>query len=206
MEGISVVKRVVCALEDQLKDPDGLLRRKTDLFGKDLESADLTLKALQEHREGDPNFQQMVKACIESILDLLKRQYTKYFENDLKSTLEEESKSTRLNNIDCEDLMGMFSAAKDRAPNSTLCYLSSKIRAQKNKTMGYLDSMYDKTRERAVAKSISLAKKTRIKKRLKSKEIQAEIAKKRNQKERTERYKRSEKGRKKAESDKIARY
>ena len=133
VEGISVVKRVICALEDQLKDPDGLLRKKTDFFGKDLESSDLTLNALQQHREGDQHFQQMVKACIETIIDLLKRQYKKYFESDLKSTLEEESKSTRLNNIDCEELMGMFSAAQDRAPNSTLCYLSSKIRAQKIK-------------------------------------------------------------------------
>ena len=35
--------------------------------------------------------------------------------------------------------MGMFSAAKQRSPNATLCFLSSRMKAKK--TVDYLDAM-----------------------------------------------------------------
>ena len=51
---------------------------------------------------------------------------------DLTHKLRTESESARCHNIDAEEIMGIFSAAKERVPNATLCYLSAKIRAQKN--------------------------------------------------------------------------
>ena len=43
--------------------------------------------------------------------------------------------------MDAEEIIGMFGAAKKRAPNSTVCYLSAKLRAQKNKVVDHLDSL-----------------------------------------------------------------
>eukprot|EP00794_Sanderia_malayensis_P017193 gene17193-18925_t len=112
VEGINVVKNVIVALEDQLGDPEALLSRKTCFFGNTLNASDPTLVALQQHPKNDSKFKEMVTACIQAVIELLKRQYKKFLDNDIKSTLEEESQSTRLHNIDCEELMGMFSAHK----------------------------------------------------------------------------------------------
>ena len=147
------------------------------------DSSDPTVKTLQQHRRGDAKFGDMVTTCLESICELLNRQYRKYFEGNLKSMLEEKGKSTRLNNIDFEELMGMFGAGKNRAPTSTLCYLSSKIRAQKNKIIEYLDNIDNDKRDNVVAKSVSLATKSRVKKRLKSKDIQREITERETRKQ-----------------------
>eukprot|EP00112_Aurelia_sp_Birch-Aquarium-sp1_P010536 Seg2246.3 transcript_id=Seg2246.3/GoldUCD/mRNA.D3Y31 product="hypothetical protein" protein_id=Seg2246.3/GoldUCD/D3Y31 len=125
----------------------------------------------------------MVKGCLASTIDLLRRQYKKHFEGGIPAHLERESATARLHNIDCEELMGMFSAAKAKAPNATLCYLSSKLRAQKNKTIAYIDSLEDAEKEMHIAKSIMLAKKSRLRKRVRQKEIHEEIAKRELEKE-----------------------
>ena len=59
---------------------------------------------------------------------------------NLTNKLRAETESARCHNIDAEDVMGMFSAAKNNAPNTTLNYLSSKIRTQKNGVVEYLES------------------------------------------------------------------
>ena len=49
--------------------------------------------------------------------------------------LAEETPSSRSQNIDAEEIMGMFSALKMKSPNATICFTSCKIRYIKNSTV-----------------------------------------------------------------------
>ena len=72
---------------------------------------------------------------------VIERQYARYFVLDVDDVLRKETESSRAHNIDAEEVMGMFSAAKVRSPNATIDFLSSKMRAKKNNTVAYLDSL-----------------------------------------------------------------
>ncbi len=64
------------------------------------------------------------------------RQYQQYQQGSINNTLlipwtvmeklKQETTSARSHNMDAEELMGMFSALKKKAPNATICYLSCK--------------------------------------------------------------------------------
>ena len=81
-------------------------------------------------------------------------------------------------NASCEkaEIMGMFSAAQQRAPNSTMSYLSARLRATKNKTVDFLDKLEEAERESYVSRAINVARKARIKHRTKQKESMEEMA------------------------------
>ena len=49
--------------------------------------------------------------------------------------------------LEWDDIMGMFSAAQKKAPNATLCFLTSRMRPYKNKTDEYLDAMIEERRD-----------------------------------------------------------
>ena len=91
---------------------------------------------------------------MEAVITVLERQYERYFGMDLTDALREETKSARFHNIDAKEIMGMFSAAKQHSPNATICYLSARMRAKKNRTIEYLDSMEPEQREKLVRWSI----------------------------------------------------
>ena len=80
---------------------------------------------------------------------------------DLTQQLRQETESARCHNIDAKEKMGLFSAAKERAPNATLCYLSSKMRGKKNRTVDYLDAMNLGKQESVVSWAVSAARRTR---------------------------------------------
>ena len=58
----------------------------------------------------------------------------------MSQKLKEETASAQSHNINSEELMGMFSSAKQKCPHATMCYLSCRMRACKNRTVQYLDS------------------------------------------------------------------
>ena len=57
----------------------------------------------------------------------------------ISDLLQIETKSARSYNMDAEEIMGMFGAAKHNVTNATVCYSSCKMRAQKNRTVDFLD-------------------------------------------------------------------
>ena len=79
------------------------------------EGVDTTLKQLREPPLDEEQFRDMMKACLEEVLE---RQY-------IRSTLSvklqsrKETESARSHNIDAEEIMGMFSATKKKI---TKCY------------------------------------------------------------------------------------
>lgn len=136
--------------------------------------------------ELSPNFQEksvdkalfvrMMEACLSQTVDVLEKQYQRYFITDLTEKLRKETESTRCHNIDAEEIMGMFSAAKEWAPrNATMCHLSSRIRAQKNNVVDYLDNLKSEKRQKLIELAITLGRKQRQERKKKSGEIKAEF-------------------------------
>lgn len=73
--------------------------------------------------------------------------------------------------------MGMYSALKDKAPNATLCFISCKIRAQKNKVLDYPDGLTSEKREKLIKVAIKNATKQRQRRKENCAEIQEEVIK-----------------------------
>ena len=175
---IEVIKGVNARVKEQAVDADSFLDRQTDFFNHQL-IGDTTLTALTHrgHTTFDRSFVKMIEALLKAASDVIEWQYRKYYnEGVLPDILEEEAKSCRLNNIDCEEIMGMFSAAKNRAPNASLGYLSAQLRSKKNNTVLYLDNMDDKLKDELITKMVPIASKDRDNIRVRRKDIQSQIA------------------------------
>ena len=50
----------------------------------------------------------------------------------------------------------MYSAAKDKSPNTAVCFISSKMRSQKNRTIQYLDAVTEDQREKVSKEAVAL--------------------------------------------------
>jgi len=191
LEGIQIIKNVISEIETQKKDLNTILNRSTDFFGNKL-VADITLDNNSENRELqrkntvltalllEPSdkelFNLFMDKCLEEIVTVLNRQYARYFDIDVTPELILQTESARSHNIDAEEVMGMFSAAQKKAPNATMAYLSSKLRAQKNKTNEYLDALDTNDRSRIINFAVSAARKVNIQCRRKTKDLKKEIS------------------------------
>nr|XP_055059726.1 uncharacterized protein LOC129443265 [Misgurnus anguillicaudatus]XP_055059727.1 uncharacterized protein LOC129443265 [Misgurnus anguillicaudatus]XP_055059728.1 uncharacterized protein LOC129443265 [Misgurnus anguillicaudatus]XP_055059729.1 uncharacterized protein LOC129443265 [Misgurnus anguillicaudatus]XP_055059730.1 uncharacterized protein LOC129443265 [Misgurnus anguillicaudatus]XP_055059731.1 uncharacterized protein LOC129443265 [Misgurnus anguillicaudatus]XP_055059732.1 uncharacterize len=191
---IEIIKETVQNLKDQLSSPAEFLTRTTDLFGNQLNASDKILEKLQQPPKDKVMFTQMMESCLRAVILVLERQYQQYFVDTWTVTekLKQETASARSHNMDAEELMGMFSALKKKAPNATICYLSCKMRARKNNTVDYLDSLDKKKQELVIRKAVRLGVIQRRKRRKKQGELQEELQKRQATNER----KRSEQERK----------
>lgn len=194
IQGIELIKHTVQNLKDQLHSPVEFLTRTTDLFGNQLDASDKILEKLQEPPKDPVMFNQMTEACLRAVILVLERQYRQYFADTWTVTeqLKQETTSARSHNMDAEELIGMFSALKKKAPNATICYLSCKMRARKNNTVDYLDSLDKEKRDLVIRKAVRLGAIQRRRRRRKQGQLQEELHKRQVSKER----KRSEQERK----------
>ncbi|KAK6177160.1 hypothetical protein SNE40_015317 [Patella caerulea] len=178
LEGIQTVQQVIKRLKSQADDPEGILKTDVDCFGTKLDpDKDAILAALQQTIPDDIQlFKTLMKQCIESTIKVLNRQYERYFNMDITEEMKRQTASARSHNIDAEEVMGMFSAALQKAPNATLCYLSSKLRAQKNNVMEYLDNQSVEKRDKLISFAISYAGKRITRNRRQQKDIAAEMS------------------------------
>lgn len=121
VDGISVVKQVLARAKACCSSPQETLTMKTDFFGDEL-TPDNRLMKLQQKPIDEDLFMSMMKNCLTAIVTVLEKQYRRYFDLDVTNELRKETESARCHNIDAEQVMGMFSAAKANAPNATLLY------------------------------------------------------------------------------------
>jgi hypothetical protein len=128
IDAVGKIYDVLQGLCEKISDPMSLFWMKLDFFGGYLNSSDRNLIALRDSpsEDGIELFTQMMKAALLSTVQALEQQYRKYYDLSITDKLREESLSTRSHNIDAEEVMGMFSALQDEAPNATVVYLSSK--------------------------------------------------------------------------------
>lgn len=161
VEGISIVRSIVQLLKEKAKDPLCLLKSSSDIFGRSLDVNDLTLQSLLRQPSNPDAFKEMMVVCINSIIAVLERQYRRYFEMNITDQLVEETLSARNHNIDAEEVMGMFSAGKERAKNANLDFLVARMRAKKNHVVPYLDEMTEQKRERVITWAIKRGRQAR---------------------------------------------
>ena len=123
----------------------------------------------------DDQLVKMTSACLNAVEKVLTHQYKRYFSLSITAALKKETASARLHIIDSQELMGMLSESKGRCPNTTICYIPSKLRSKKNRTIDYLDNLDELSREKVVKWSICIARKKKKKTRLLHNEIRAAI-------------------------------
>ena len=180
VDGINIVKELVETLKQMMQNSPMIIPLTKDFFGQDLAlNSAVKLKALPSY----PRFSAMMKSCLQAVVDVLQRQYAKYFTLDIDEKLREETASVRLHNIDSEEIMGMFSEAQKKAPNATLCFLSARMRSCKNKTVEYLDAMSEERRDYILIKAIKLGRMQRDRRRKSQKELQTELVARQKTKE-----------------------
>ncbi|KAK9515903.1 hypothetical protein VZT92_026503 [Zoarces viviparus] len=124
-----------------------------------------------------------MKACLTAILEVLQRQYSAYFKMDVTEKLKEETRSARSHNIDAEEIMGIFSASQKKAPHATVCFLSCRMRAKKNRTVKYLDGLSTEKKESLLRKAVTYGRKQRDRRRIKQKELRDEIVRRQEAKQ-----------------------
>ena len=181
VDGIAIVKAVIAAMKESLKHPEDLVMAERNFFGEEVE-VDPTLTKLRE-LPVDPHFTPMMASCLEAVIAVLERQYTKYFDLNITDKLREETASARSHNTDAEEIMGMFSSAKEKSPNATMCFLSCRMRTCKNKTVDYLDSLEEERREHVLRKAVKLGRLQRDRRKKKQKALRTEVIKRQKAKE-----------------------
>ncbi|XP_070181627.1 uncharacterized protein [Littorina saxatilis] len=174
LAGVDVVRSVHNTIAQSAMDPLSLLDRQTDFFGGDI-SKDPVLHSIAAFTPRTDEMRDMLTLCLDAVMSVIDRQYKKQFEIVQTDDLQAQTQTARLHNIDAEELMGMFSAAKEKAPNATLCYLSSMLRAKKNKCTDYLRAKPTE-KNKIVTWAISFARKKRNANRQKHEQMKEEMS------------------------------
>ena len=123
----------VAEMEEVSKDPLLALRRTTDFLRQGLDLEDATLQQLRRDPVDVATFCDFFKACCEAAITVLQRQYVRHFAMVVTDELLSETQSARLHKIDAEEIMGMFSAYKERSKAACMDFLEAKMRARKGK-------------------------------------------------------------------------
>jgi len=176
IEGISVVRNVMLCMKVAAEEPYSVLTRDTDFFGRQLSSDDETIKQLRTEPSDKELFTEMTAACLNTVVSVLERQYKRYFALDLSDKLRQETSSARSHNIDAEEIMGMYSAGKQRSKHASIDFLRARMRARKNGVVPYMDSLFKDERERIVNWAIHVARKNRKASRKQHVEIVKELS------------------------------
>ena len=194
---IHKVREVVANLSNASEHPWSLLDDGIDFFGCPIDDDGGIFSSVVLLCPRDPEVQAMIVSCLSAAARVLSRQYQRYFQLNLDETFKKETETARNHNMDAEAVMGMLNAEKIRARNSTICFLSSKLRAIKNHTVDYLDSVSAEKKEQVVNWAVKRAVKTIKKNRLKQVDLRAELSRRR----RDRMQKKEDRERKKVESD-----
>ena len=158
------------------EDPLALLQSTSHFLGRPLDLNDPILVSLLTKPTNSSTFIEMMLACLNAIIEVLERQYSKYFQMDITDKLKKETSSARAHNIDAEQVMGMFSAGKERAKNATIDFLAGRMKARKNKVVPYLDSMSEAKRERVISWAVRRGRQKRALQKQKQGEVKKELS------------------------------
>jgi hypothetical protein len=118
------VKKVYWQLKE-MDSPRDLLQQPTDLFDNPLPEL-----GVRQHSALYPvdKLKNLLKALVEMAVNVLERQYGNLLEQDISGPFRMETASARTHNIVAEELVGMYSAFKERSPNATTDMISCRIR------------------------------------------------------------------------------
>ena len=112
-----------------------------------------------------------------AIVAVIERQYNNYFLLEMTDQVVEETNTARLHNMDAEEIMGMFSAGKERAKAARVDYLSAKMRAKKKQVLSWLEGKYQNDKQNIINWASKWSTKKRVASRLRDEQVQQEISK-----------------------------
>jgi hypothetical protein len=130
---IDVVRNVVSRIENVTPHLAVNYVFPSDMFGNPIDmNSNPRLWAIESQDVIDLQI-----VMLKGAVTVLKKQYGTLFDLSTLQLIElgEQSAGARIHNIDAEEIVGMFSAAQTKAPNATIPYISSRIRAKKNLTL-----------------------------------------------------------------------
>ena len=175
VDAINIIKGIISSIKS-IVNPLDLLTSSSDFFGNPLPKEYASIREFQVDTVDRPLLAKMMRGVIDATLDVLERQYKKYIDaQDIPMLLREEVESARTHNMDAEEIMGMFSAAKQRAPNATIDFLSCRMRATKNRTLQYLDSQPEEELTKLIQRAIPLGRRQTNQKKSDEKGVTTEI-------------------------------
>nr|XP_012563345.1 unnamed protein product [Hydra vulgaris] len=175
LSGVEVVKGVRNILIESQKNALSLLTRTTDFFGGCIN--DPVFNSIVNFSPRTDKMRDAIVCCLSAVVNVIDRQYKRLFNLNTTDKLKAQTLSARLHNIYSKELMGMFSAAKQKAPNATLCFLSAKLRACKNKTTEFLYEKPIEVGNKLILWAISTARKKRFANIQKHEELKVELIK-----------------------------
>ena len=172
LDAVNIVQEITTKLK--AATPASILQQQVDFFGHSLEG-DEVFQSLRKYPVNN-QFGPLLSACIDQIIVVIGRQYQSYFTMDITPELRQKTSSAPSHNMASERVMGMFSAAQQKAPAATMDHISCKIRAQKNATIEFLEAMDDQVMTRVVTSAIPLGRTTRQRRLRCHEEVQAQIS------------------------------
>ena len=98
----------------------------------------------------------MIKTMLESSLCELQRQYYRPYMEMNFGEVKKVTGSTRVHNMDAEEMVGLFSAVQDRAPNATMLSLSSKIKTTRNTIVDWIQDQPEDQQRRLISLAITV--------------------------------------------------
>ena len=176
IQGIGIIKVVITVMREEMADHARLPASTSDFFGDALDrDTDTTLNARQKPPVDVERFSRMMQTVISTTITVLERQYKVYFYLDVTEKCTRETRSARSHNMDADEVMGLFSALKNKSPHATICFLSSKMRVHKNRKVDYLDREAP-DRDALIQFAITRGQKLRQLRQVKQRDIQAELS------------------------------
>ena len=124
----------------------------------------------------------IVMKMLEKTLDVLERQYLPYTKFNLEKAAKD-TRATPTHNMGAKKIVGLFSAAQDRAPNATILFLNSKIKARRNRTIIKLQELSDGKRSGMIKAAIIITKQEKKKSIRYASELHSEIVRRMQQKD-----------------------
>ena len=144
----------------------------TDLFGDEIQTT-----APQWTVAPSSRVPLYLRAMLQTVHDILTRQYSSYIRlNEVEThQLTVNTVGCRVNNIICEEIVGLFSSLQKRAPNATILNVSAKIKCTKNRVVPHLMSLDPASRNKTISKCVILATKIKQKSIVERQEMHNDI-------------------------------
>jgi hypothetical protein len=128
-QAILIVKSVLAELKE-INNPLELLDRTSDFLGNPLPK-DIPQVRLHSAGVDESKLKKLLERLLSVCETVIERQYGELLTTEVDAQFVEQTQSARTHNIIAEEIVGMFSAAKERSPHATTDYLSSRIRFAK---------------------------------------------------------------------------
>lgn len=144
LEAVPVLTKCVDKLKLLKEKPLEMLDATLDVFGHELDPADVVSCSLQSKilPQEKTEFEDVCHQLVAGSVEVLEKQLNRYLHGELSTPSDEmlhQAMSVPIHNIFAEQVLGLMDHQYRRAPNATIGFIDGKVKAKKNGTLGWLD-------------------------------------------------------------------